>query len=64
MIEIKEVKTKKDIKAFVKYPHKLYKDSKYYVPFLNIDEVNKFDKDKDNIIDQSEISDAIAMEDF
>jgi hypothetical protein len=28
------------------------------------DLLNKFDKDKDNIIDQSEISDAIAMEDF
>lgn len=28
------------------------------------DLLNKFDKDRDNIIDQSEISDAIAMEDF
>lgn len=46
MIEIKEVKTKKDIKAFVKFPHELYKGNKNYVPFLNIDEINKFDERK------------------
>ena len=46
MITIKEVKSKSDIKKFVNYPHKLYKGNKNFVPFLNIDEVNKFDPDK------------------
>lgn len=46
MIEIKEVKTKKDIKNFVNFPHKLYKDVEHYVPFLDIDEINKFDEKK------------------
>ena len=46
MIEIKEVKTKKDIKNFVNFPHQLYKNVEHYVPFLNIDEVNKFDEKK------------------
>lgn len=36
---IKEVKTSKEIKEFVKFPHKLYKSSKYYVPVLDSDEI-------------------------
>ena len=51
MIEIKEVKTKSDIKKFVSYPHKLYKKNENFVPFLDIDEVNKFDKDKNESYD-------------
>lgn len=43
MIEIREVKTKKDKKAFVTYPFKLYKDNKYYVPSLRMDEYKIFD---------------------
>lgn len=51
MVEIKEVKTKSDIKKFVAFPNKLYKGNKYYVPFLNIDEINKFDKKKNESYD-------------
>ena len=43
MIEIREVKTKKDRKAFVTFPFKLYKDNKYYVPGLRSDEYKIFD---------------------
>ena len=32
MITIKEVKTQKELKEFVKFPFKLYKNSKYWVP--------------------------------
>ena len=46
MVEIREVKTKKDIKNFVKFPHILYKGNPYFVPFLDIDEINKFDEKK------------------
>ena len=31
-VTIKEVKTKKDLKAFVHFPNELYKDNPYYVP--------------------------------
>ena len=34
MLEIKEVKTKKEQRDFVKFPLKLYADSPYYVPML------------------------------
>lgn len=40
MIEVREVKTKKDFKKFVKFPTQLYKGNKYYVPPMEIDELN------------------------
>ena len=41
-IEIKEVLTKKDLKKWVDFPNKLYKDTPAYVPFLFSDEVATF----------------------
>lgn len=46
MIEIKEVKTKKDLKLFATYPIKLYKDCPYYVPSLLSDEMDTFNPKK------------------
>lgn len=40
MIIIKEVLTRKDMKRFIEFPNKLYKDNPYYVPYLSIDEKN------------------------
>ena len=63
MIEIKEVKTKKDIKNFVKYPHKLYKGNPYFVPFLDIDEINKFDSKKNESYDDCIVKCFLAYKD-
>ncbi len=46
MIEIREVKSKKDLKAFAEYPIKLYKDCPYYVPSMRSDEINTFNPKK------------------
>lgn len=46
-IEIKTVKTKKDLKTFVKIPFDIFKDCPYWVPPLIIDEIKTFDR-KDN----------------
>src|SRR5690606_64120 len=46
MITIKEVKNKKDLKAFVKFPFRLYKKSPYWVPPLIDEEMESFDPDK------------------
>lgn len=51
MIEIKEVVSKADIKKFVTFPHKLYKGNPNYVPFLDIDEFNKFNPKKNESYD-------------
>lgn len=46
MIEIKEVKTKKDQRLFVDFPIKLYKNCPYYVPNLRSDELALFSPKK------------------
>lgn len=44
MIEIKEVKTKKEQKEFLNFPLKLYKNNPYFVPPLYVDEKKIFNK--------------------
>jgi GNAT superfamily N-acetyltransferase len=51
MITLKEVSTKKELKAFVKFPFKLYKDSKYWVPPIISQELKTFDR-KENPVFQ------------
>ena len=46
MVEIVEVKTKKQQKAFVNYQMELYKGNKYFVPPILADEMAIFDKKK------------------
>ena len=38
MLTIKEVKTKKELKQFIRFPRQLYKGCPYYVPSLELDE--------------------------
>ena len=46
MLNIVEVKTKKQMKEFAKYPVKLYKNCPYYVPSLYSDELSTFNPKK------------------
>lgn len=46
MVTVKEVISKSDFKAFVKFPFKLYKDNDYWVPPIIKDELETFDKTK------------------
>lgn len=45
-IIIKEVTTKKDLWKWVRFPNKLYRNNKYFVPFLGVDEFGTFSKDQ------------------
>ena len=45
-VEIREVLTKKDLKKWVDFPNKLYKNEKNFVPFLFDDEMATFTKAK------------------
>ncbi len=40
MIEVKQIKSKKEFKKFVKFPTELYKNNPYYVPPIELDEYN------------------------
>ncbi len=46
MIEIKEVKTRRQKNQFVDFPNKLYKNNMYYVPYIRSDEINLFNYKK------------------
>ncbi|MCB0382670.1 MAG: GTP cyclohydrolase, partial [Psychroserpens sp.] len=54
MITVKEIHSKKGLKQFVKFPFKLYKDSKYWVPPIINQELQTFDKQKNPIFKDAE----------
>lgn len=54
MVEIKEVKSKRDFKKFVKFPVTLYKDSVFYVPPMEQDEFNLTNPKKNASFEESE----------
>lgn len=54
MITIKEASSPKDLKAFVKFPFELYKDSKNWVAPIIKQELETFDKKKNPIFNDAE----------
>lgn len=46
MITVKEVSSKKDLREFIDFPERLYRDNPYYVPPLRQDEFAALDGDK------------------
>jgi len=54
MIIVKEIHSKKDLKAFVKFPFGLYHGSKYWVPPIISEELTTFDKTKNPVFKDAE----------
>ncbi|RSK38753.1 GTP cyclohydrolase [Mangrovimonas spongiae] len=52
-ITLKEVKSKNELKDFVKFPFKLYKDSEYWVPPIIADEMATLSSDKNPVFDHA-----------
>jgi len=50
-VEIKEVKTNKDLKKFILFPHSLYQKNKFWIPPLIKNEINTLQKDKNPAFD-------------
>lgn len=46
MVTVKEVKTKKQLKTFVEFPTRFYKDCEQYIPALYGDDISDWDKSK------------------
>lgn len=61
MIHLHEVKTKKDLKRFVKFPFSLYKNSKYWVPPIISDEVATLSADKNPAFQNAEAHFFLAL---
>lgn len=55
MIELQEVKTKKELKAYVTFPFNLYTNSKYWVPPIISDEMATFTKGKNPALDHADV---------
>lgn len=45
-LEIREITTRKELKQFIEFTNKLYRECEYYCPPLFFDEMNCFDKEK------------------
>ena len=54
MVTLKEVDSRKDLKAFVMFPFSLYKDSKYWVPPIISQEMKTFDKSENPVFKDAE----------
>jgi GNAT superfamily N-acetyltransferase len=63
MIIIKEAISKTELKNFVKFPFDLYKDNKFWVPPIIVDELETFDKSKNPAFDNAEAYLYIAYQD-
>jgi len=60
---IKEVQSKKDLKKFVTFSYKLYKNSKYWIPQLKKDEMSLFIKGKNPAFDFCDVKLWLAYKD-
>ena len=63
MLEIREVKNKRDLKSFIAFPIKHFKGIEYFVPDLAIDEANKFGKKVNEFSDSCINKSFIAIKD-
>ena len=46
MVTVKEVTTKRELRKFVDYPNKLYKDNPYFIPATYADDLEDWDRKK------------------
>lgn len=63
MIIVRQITKKKDLKKFVKFPDKLYKDNKCYVPPFEQDELDLTNPKKNACFEESEAVYFLAEED-
>lgn len=63
MITIKEARTKKELKEFIKFSFELYKGNPYWVPPLINDELESFDKDKNPVFKNADAKFYLAYKD-
>lgn len=63
MIEVREVLNRKDLKKFVKFPLKLYRNDPYFIPVLISDEMNEFTKETNDAFSYCDSRQWIAYKD-
>lgn len=63
MLEIIEVKTKKQLNQFIEFPNKLYKENPFYVPSFKPDEISHLTKKKNPMSDYCDMIKFLAIKD-
>jgi GNAT superfamily N-acetyltransferase len=63
MVELHEVKSKKDLKRFITFPHTIYKGSPYWVPPIYLDEYKTLSWEKNPSFEYCEARYWLAVED-
>jgi hypothetical protein len=62
-VQIREVADKSDLMEFIKFPNKLYKDEKFFVPYLTSDRKKFLDKNKNPFFEHSRVAYYLAYKD-
>lgn len=62
-ITIREVRTRKDLRRFIKFPFTLYRKNKYWIPRLWMDEWNTLDPNKNPAFEHCRVKYLIAEKD-
>jgi hypothetical protein len=62
MIEVKEITSKKELKKFVTFPFKLYKDNPYWVPPIIKEELNSFDPNINPVFEHAKARFFLALD--
>ena len=62
-IQVKAVSSKKEMKTFVRFANRLYKDNRYYVPTMPSDDMATFDKGHNGAFAFSEAEIYLAYKD-
>jgi len=59
-VTVERVETKKQLREFIKFPWKVYKDNPYWVPWLYFERLEFFDKEKNPFFEHAEADYFIA----
>ena len=60
MVTIKEVKSRKELRQFIRFVNELYADNKYYTPSIEFDEMNMFDPKTNPSLDHCQFVNFLA----
>ncbi len=63
MVKLREVRSRRDLKEFIKFPYRLYKDNPYWVPPLIFDELNTLSPKKNPSFEYCQARYWLAYED-
>ncbi len=62
-VQIKIVKTGRELRTFVRFANRMYKGNKYYVPSMPLDDLNTFDREKNGAYEFCDVELYLACRD-